>query len=86
MENEGAKRGNTILKILGILLAIGAVCFIVVKVYRKFFPKEQPVLEGEAEDADAIADASVTEAAAAEAETFEVPAEAVIANAEQMEA
>lgn len=86
MENEGAKRGNTILKILGILLAIGAVCFIVVKVYRKFFPKEQPVLEGEAEDADAIADASVTEAAAAEVETFEVPAEAVIANAEQMEA
>ncbi len=86
MENEGAKRGNTILKILGILLAIGAVCFIVVKVYRKFFPKEQPVLEGEAEDADAIADASVTEAAAAEAETFEVPAEAVIANADQMEA
>lgn len=86
MENEGAKRGNTILKILGILLAIGAVCFIVVKLYRKFFPKQQPVLEGEATDADAIADASVTEAAAAEVETFEVPAEAVIANAEQMEA
>lgn len=86
MENEGAKRGNTILKILGILLAIGAVCFIVVKLYKKFFPKEQPVLEGEATDADAIADAAVTEAAAAEAETFEVPAEAVIANADQMEA
>ena len=86
MENEGAKRGNTILKILGILLAIGAVCFIAVKLYRKFFPKQQPVLEGEATDADAIADASVTEAAAAEVETFEVPAEAVIANAEQMEA
>ena len=86
MENEGAKRGNTVLKILGILLAIGAVCFIVVKLYRKFFPKQQPVLEGEATDADAIADASVTEAAVAEVETFEVPAEAVIANAEQMEA
>ncbi len=88
MENEGAKRGNTILKILGILLAIGAVCFIVVKIYRKFFPKQQPVLEGEATEAGAItdADASVTEAAAAEVETFEVPAEAVIANADQMEA
>ena len=86
MENEGAKRGNTFLKILGILLAIGAVCFVLVKLYRKFFPQEQPVLEGEATDADAIADASVTEAAAAEAETFEVPAEAVIANADQMEA
>jgi hypothetical protein len=86
MENEGAKRGNTILKILGILLAIGAVCFIVVKVYRKFFPKQQPVLEGEAEGTDAIADAPAVEEAVAEANTFEVPAEAVIANAEQMEA
>jgi hypothetical protein len=86
MENEGAKRGNTILKILGILLAIGAVCFIVVKVYKKFFPKQQPVLEGEAEGTDAIADAPAVEEAVAEANTFEVPAEAVIANAEQMEA
>jgi hypothetical protein len=86
MENEGAKRGNTILKILGILLAIGAVCFIAVKVYRKFFPKQQPVLEGEAEGTDAIADAPAVEEAVAEANTFEVPAEAVIANAEQMEA
>lgn len=87
MENEGARRGRTFLKILGILLAIGAVCFIVVKIYRKFFPKEQPVLEGEADDLDAVADASsLAEAAVAEAETFEVPAEAVIANADQMEA
>ena len=86
MENEGAKRGNTILKILGILLAIGAVCFIAVKVYRKFFPKQQPVLEGEAEGTDAIADAPAVEEAVAEANTFEVPAEAVIANADQMEA
>lgn len=88
MENEGAKRGRTFLKILGILLAIGAVCFVVVKIYRKFFPKQQPVLEGEADDVDAItaADESLAEAAAAEAEAFEVPAEAVIANADQMEA
>lgn len=88
MENQGAKKGNTFLKILGILLAIGAVCFIVVKIYRKFFPKQQPVLEGEANDVDAIADAdaSLAEAAATEADTFEVPAEAVIANADQMEA
>lgn len=88
MENEGAKRGRTFLKILGILLAIGAVCFVAVKLYKKFFPKQQPVLEGEADDVDAIAeaDASLAEAAAVEAETFEVPAEAVIANADQMEA
>lgn len=88
MENEGAKRGRTFLKILGILLAIGVVCFVVVKIYRKFFPKQQPVLEGEADEVDAIADAdaSLAEAAAVEADTFEVPAEAVIANADQMEA
>ncbi len=85
MENQGAKRGSKILKILGILLAIGAICYIAVKVYRKFFPKEQPVLEGEATDLDAV-EAPAEEVAAAEAETFEVPAEAVIANADQMEA
>lgn len=87
MENQNAKRGSKILKILGILLAIGAVCYICVKLYRKFFPKEQPALEGEAADLEAV-EAPVEEAAApeAEAETFEVPAEAVIANADQMEA
>ena len=35
MENQNAKRGSKILKILGILLAIGAICYICVKVYRK---------------------------------------------------
>ena len=85
MENQGAKRGNKILKILGILLAIGAICYIAVKIYRKFFPKAQPVLEGEATDVEAV-EAPAEEAVVAEAETFEVPAEAVIANADQMEA
>ncbi len=88
MENEGARRGRTFLKIMGVLLAIGAVCFVVVKIYRKFFPKQQPVLEGDAEDLDVIeaADAPVAKAEPAKAETFEVPAGAVIANADQMEA
>ena len=89
MENQGAKRGKTILKILGILLAIGAVCFVAVKIYRKFFKKEEPVLEGEAEAVDAIAEESATneeEAVAADEDSFEVPAVAVIANADQMEA
>ena len=85
MENQNSKRGSKILKILGILLAIGAICYICVKVYRKFFPKAQPVLEGEATDLEAV-EAPAEEAVATEAETFEVPAEAVIANAEQMEA
>ena len=87
MENQGAKTGKTILKILGVLLAIGAVCFIVVKLYKKFFKKEEPVLEAAADDVDAIADESaVTEEAPTEEDSFEVPAAAVIANADQMEA
>lgn len=86
MENEGAKIGRKILKIVGILLAIGAVCVVAVKIYNKFFRKEQPALEGDAEGADAIADESAVEDAAADVETFEVPASAVIANADQMDA
>ena len=87
MENESAKRIRTIFKIIGILLAIGAACFVVVKLYKKFFKKEEPVLEGNADDVDAIADESaVAEEAPLEEDSFEVPAAAVIANADQMEA
>ena len=87
MENEGAKRFKTFLKIVGVLLAIGAVCFVAVKLYRKYFKKEEPVLEAAADDVDAIADASaVAEDAVVAEDSFEVPAEAVIANADQMEA
>ena len=90
MENEGAKRFKTFLKIVGVLLAIGAVCFIAVKLYKKFFKKEEPVLEGAADEVDAIGEGAVEEAAAEEVATeedsFEVPAAAVIANADQMEA
>ena len=90
MENQGAKTGKTILKILGILLAIGAVCFIAVKLYKKFFKKEEPVLEGAADEVDAIgegaAEEAVAEEVATEEDSFEVPAAAVIANADQMEA
>ena len=87
MENEGAKRFKTFLKIVGVLLAIGAVCFVAVKLYRKYFKKEEPVLEASTDDVDAIADASAAAEEAVVAEdSFEVPAEAVIANADQMEA
>ncbi len=87
MENEGAKRFKTFLKIVGVLLAIGAVCFVAVKLYRKYFKKEEPVLEAAADDVDAIAEESATaEEAVATEDSFEVPAEAVIANADQMEA
>ena len=86
MENQGAKTGKTILKIIGVLLAIGAVCYIAVKLYKKFFKKEEPVLEA-ADDVDAIAEESaVAEEAPIPEDSFEVPAVAVIANADQMEA
>ncbi|MBQ7335818.1 MAG: hypothetical protein IJW92_05045 [Clostridia bacterium] len=78
MEN---KKGHRFLKVVGILLAIGAVCFVAVKVYNKFFRKPKPELE-EGEEVPAVEGA---EDIAAE-ETFEVPAEAVIANAADMEA
>ena len=81
MANENARRGKTFLKIIGILLAIGAVCFVVVKLYKKYFKKEEALLETDADDVDAIADET-----SAEEESCEVPAEAVIANADQMEA
>lgn len=88
MENPGANTGKKILKILGILLAIGAVCFIAVKIYRKFFKKEEPVLEAATDEVDAIAAESATDATEAtiDEDSFEVPAAAVIANADQMEA
>lgn len=85
MENENARRGKTLLKIIGILLAIGAVCFVVAKLYKKYFKKDEALLEADADDVNAIADESATEEAIVE-ESFEVPAEAVIANADQMEA
>ena len=87
MENQGAKTGKTILKIIGVLLAIGAVCFIAVKLYKKFFKKEEPVLEAAADNLDAIAeDSAVAEEVPTVEDSFEVPAAAVIANADQMEA
>ena len=89
MENQGAKTIKTIFKILGVLLAIGAVCFVAVKLYKKFFKKEEPVLEGAIDEVDAIEEGTAEEVAeevATEEESFEVPAAAVIANADQMEA
>ena len=83
MENDVVvvKKGNRFWKVIGILLAIAGVCFVAVKVYNKFFRKEQPAVEG-GEEAPAVEGA---EEAASE-ETFEVAADAVIANAADMSA
>ena len=56
----------------------------------KFFKKEEPVLEGAADEVETLEEGAEAEEVAEEVVTaedsFEVPAEAVIANADQMEA
>lgn len=79
MENTVVvKKGNRFWKVVGILLAIAAVCFVAVKVYNKYFRKKKEAL-AEEEDLPEL------DVALDEEETFEVPAEAVIANAADME-
>ena len=83
MENEVVvvRKGGRFWKVLGILLAIGGLCFVLVKVYRKFFRKNKPVLEDEEELAELSEDDAVEEEQA-----FEVPAEEVLSNAADMSA
>ncbi len=83
MENNDVvvvKKGNPFWKIVGIILAIAGVCFIAVKVYNKFFRKPKPELEEGEEEIPAVEGAEEV----APVETFEVEADAVIANAEDM--
>ena len=84
MENNYVvvKKKNTVWKVLGILLAIGALCVVAAKVYQKFFKnKKAAVCEAEEEDLTL----AETEEECDEAEAFEAPAEAVIADSENME-
>ena len=81
MENDVVvvKKGNRVWKVIGILLAIASVCAVALVVYKKFFQKKKEEL-AEAEEPEALeAPDEVAE------ETFEVPAEAVIANVEAAE-
>ena len=87
MENEiVVKKGSRFVKFLKIALAIAAVAFVAVKIYQKFFQKKEEALEAAEEEAVAeLPTAEVAEAPAEEA-PFEVSADAVIDNAENMEA
>ncbi len=82
MQNElvVTKKGNRFWKVVGILLAIAGVCFIAYKVYNKYFRKPAAVLE-EGEEVPAVEGG---EEAVEAPETFEVNADAVIANAADM--
>lgn len=82
------KKKNTVWKVIGILLAVGAVCVVAAKVYQKFFKnkKAQAIEANAEEETPELEDCCCEEEApAAEEEAFEVSAEAVIANAEDME-
>ena len=84
MENNYVvvKKKNPVWKVLGILLAIGALCVVAAKVYQKFFKnKKAAVCEAEEENLPL----AETEEESDEAEAFEAPAEAVIADSENME-
>jgi len=82
-----SKKKSTFWTVVGILLAVAALCVVAAKVYQKFFKKKRTEVieatEGETELLEAAEDAD--ESADTEAEVLEVPAEAVIANTEDME-
>lgn len=75
------EKKNTFWKVLTVILAIGAICAAAAVVYHKFFRKKKEELE----DAEVLPELEASEEAVEE-ETFEVAADAVIANVEDMEA
>ena len=89
MENENiiiVKKKNTIWTVIAVLLALGAVCIVALKLYQKFFKKKKTA---DIDDAEALAELNIADDAGeeifeAEEIPFEVSAEAVIANAEDM--
>ncbi|MBQ7347354.1 MAG: hypothetical protein IJW55_05295 [Clostridia bacterium] len=90
MENQNivvVKKKSTFWTVVKVLLVVGAVCLIAAKIYQKFFKKKETEALEEADDLSAldIAENCCDEEAAVEETAFEVPAEAVIANAEDME-
>lgn len=88
MENQNivyVKKESGFWKFVKIALAVAAICFVAAKIYQKFFKKKTVEAVAEADDLDELPEV-MEEADVAEEEAFEVPAEAVIANAEDMEA
>ena len=88
MENQNivyVKNESGFWKFVKIALAVAAICFVAAKIYQKFFKKKTVEAVAEADDLDELPEV-MEEADVAEEEAFEVPAEAVIANAEDREA
>lgn len=88
MANNGKNKIWTVIKIL---LAVAAIGVAVYAIYRKFFQKKNVAELEDAEDCDASAldeaeNSAASDVSEAVEETPVIPAEAVIANAEAMEA
>ena len=86
MENSNivvVKKKSKFWTVVGILLAVGAVCLVAAKLYQKFV-KNKKAAQAEIDDADVPEALDCAEEELAD-EIFEVPAETVIANAEDMD-
>lgn len=87
MENENiviVKKKSTFWTVVKILLVVGAICFAAFKIYQKFFKKKAAAV-ADAEDAAELDSATdACEENPAEEIPFEVSADAVIANTEDM--
>ena len=84
--NDTNKKGSGFIKFLKIALIVAAIAFIAYKVYQKFFKKKIEVI-GEDEDNTSAVEApqkAMDQIAAVEDAPFEVSADAVIDNAENM--
>lgn len=88
MENENiviVKKKSTFWTVVKILLVVGAICFAAFKIYQKFFKKKDAAAVADAEDAAELDSATdACEENPAEEIPFEVSADAVIANTEDM--
>ncbi len=88
MENENivvVKKKSTFWTVVKVLLVVAAVSFVAYKIYQKFFKnKKAEALADTEEPAQLDAACEACEDVAEEEVAFEVPAESVIANAENM--
>ncbi len=72
-------------KVIAIILVLAAICVIAAKLYKKYFAKKDEELLDECEECDCDALEGECDACVEEDAAVEVPAEAVIANAAEME-
>ena len=93
MENGNivyVRKRSALWKLVKFVLAIAAIAFVAAKVYQKFLKPRIDAMKIEAAEdeellLEEIAEGELLEAEEADEETFEVSADAVIANAEDME-